>query len=663
MLNQSSKQSGSLSRQATSLPAFIATLLLFTALPAQADESAKVAEALVKNRFLPADQDGDGRLSPDEFVVGRGDEPTARRDFKLFDFDRDGALSAEEFAPIAVSVVGVERGPMTDPFVTRLVDVVVAALDKSLNNWIEHPAVEYNALEFVRQISQRFGRVLPEEMSHEVDTDRNGKVNRAEAKRFLEIQFGVRRGDGELLRDPNAMYVNHSLFVHTDLNRDNVLDKKEWLERSSGGEKAEEEFALLDGDKSGTLTFKEFKTLPRVHRDPIAEFRQLDKNLDAKVDQEEMTSGIPDWKKISVKHVVEAFDLDHDGALSLEEWYVTPHANELLNWFKKFKDLDGDQVLRFEEFVFEQRTFNLLRLFFFRRFDRNGDGMLAQGEYEFRLRIPTTLYSLNADGTDLKKIDCGTLVRIGSPSVSPDGKWVAFDGSAQPRESPVNWNSMIVPIEGGEPKSICTGSCPNWSSDGMKIASSRYQPQASVWIIDLVGEDDRSLGPGAGAQWSPDGKKIYFNQAGTILMYDVEKQKTETIIQAGTTEFRQYDVGAAWSPDSKRVCVWGFKQSGNKNAWYAVLIDMVSQDKEPKERIKECFEGHGAGSDFAWHPDGHRIVCTQICDERHIMQFYEFDPHTDAPPKLLAGQPEDQMAVGSSWTPDGKKLIFVAGDY
>jgi Ca2+-binding EF-hand superfamily protein len=630
-----------------------------------ADEPIKPAEDKTKERFAQADKDGDGKLSADEFVAGRGDEPTARRDFKLFDFDRDGALSPAEFAPIAVSVVGTERGPMPDPFMTKLVDVVTATLDKSLKNWNEHPEVEYDATEFIRQVSQRLGRIFPDDLANEADANRNGKVNREEARRFFEGQLGARRSDGQAIRDPNAMYIDHNLFFHVDENKDDSLDKKEWLERSHGGDKAEGEFAQLDLNKNGSLAFDEFKALPRAHKDPIDEFRQLDKNLDARVDQEELTSGIADWKKRGTKYLVGAFDMDHDGALSLEEWMVTPHANELLDWFKDFKDIDGDKKLGLGEFVFEQRAFPLLRLYFFRRFDRNGDNMLDENEYEFRQRTSVHIYSINADGTDLKKIDCGgSYAKMYGTAVSPDGKWVAFSGSTSATENATQMAIQVVPIEGGEAKTVCSGMQPSWSKDGTKIACTRYQPQYGSWIIDLVGDDDRNLGQGWGAHWSPDGSKIGFIYGVLLKTYDVETQQTETALPANALGYQQFMAAGCWSPDSKRMCASGWKGQQKDNVVVAdlLIIDMENKEKEPKDRIKVRLEGQRTDGALAWHPDGKRIVLATYCPERKLTQLYEFDPDTDEPPKLFPGQPEDQAILGGSWTPDGKRFIFSAGD-
>jgi hypothetical protein len=45
------------------------------------------------------------------------------------------------------------------------------------------------------------------------------------------------------------------------------------------------------------------------------------------------------------------------------------------------------------------------------------------------------------------------------------------------------------------------------------------------------------------------------------------------------------------------------------------------------------------------------------------MQLYEFNPTTDAAPVLMKGQDPKRNNTDACWTPDGKRLIVVSGDY
>jgi len=44
-------------------------------------------------------------------------------------------------------------------------------------------------------------------------------------------------------------------------------------------------------------------------------------------------------------------------------------------------------------------------------------------------------------------------------------------------------------------------------------------------------------------------------------------------------------------------------------------------------------------------------------------QLYEFDPDTDDPPRLMTGQDPERNNEDACWTPDGRQLIVVSGDF
>src|SRR5712691_3206575 len=129
--------------------------LLIGAVTLRADEPAAKLHAAAGEKFKQLDKDADGRLSVDEYVAGRDSAPVHRRDFVMFDANGDGFLSLPEFTPIAQGVDAQVRGPLPDP-VVKIVDLIAAALDKSLNNWDKRPDEEQDAPTFVHALSARF---------------------------------------------------------------------------------------------------------------------------------------------------------------------------------------------------------------------------------------------------------------------------------------------------------------------------------------------------------------------------------------------------------------------------------------------------------------------------------------------------------------------------
>ncbi len=114
--------------------------------------------------------------------------------------------------------------------------------------------------------------------------------------------------------------------------------------------------------------------------------------------------------------------------------------------------------------------------------------------------------------------------RVGSPAVSPDGKWVIFS-VAEPsydekKEASDLW---IVPADGSAPPRRLTSSkggesASDWSPDSRKVAFSAKREDdevAQVYVIDVAGggEARRITSSPLAARspvWSPDGRSIAF---------------------------------------------------------------------------------------------------------------------------------------------------------
>jgi dipeptidyl aminopeptidase/acylaminoacyl peptidase len=114
--------------------------------------------------------------------------------------------------------------------------------------------------------------------------------------------------------------------------------------------------------------------------------------------------------------------------------------------------------------------------------------------------------------------------RVGSPSVSPDGKWVVFAVSEpaydEKKETADLW---IVPADGSAPPRRLTSSkggesAPDWSPDSGKVAFSAKREDdevAQVYVIDIAGggEARRITSSPLAARtpvWSPDGRSIAY---------------------------------------------------------------------------------------------------------------------------------------------------------
>lgn len=630
-------------------------LILGGITPVPAADDAKSAAERAAPAFEKADLDHNGQLSLKEYLKFRGPAELASRDFRLFDRDADNSLNLDELSTIPTVLPPEQRGPLPDPMLA-LADTITTRLGIALGlgNWEERPERDINAEEFVQVLSQGFRFYDVRFNLAEADADQNGKVQFAEARRFIEVLLGIRRPDGKLLRLPNGQIVNDRTFVYADENRDDQLDRREFVERTYGGPAADCEFEKVDTDRNGSVSFDEWQQMRgRALLDPVLEFRQLDQNLDARVDSAEIVAGTPDWKKALPKHVFPAFDIDRDGTLSLNEYRMTPQANLILNWHSPPNDKDDNGSLSFAEFQFGQEAFPLLRIVYFHRFDTNSNGQLQTSEFTFKTRMPTEFFTLSEDGAEWKSLFKFEQFRsCGSPAVSPDGKQLAFDAwsTSQQNDSAI----YIVDLARGEPRRICSGMMPSWLPDGRKLVCSRSSPIYGAWLVDIEDDDHEHFGPGWGAQISPDGKTVAYTEGASLKAYDLASKDSRTILAADTHPWRQIYWNSGWSPDSRRLCFKGLTADEKQEI---ATVNMTGDEPGLKVHLSGTVS---INADFTWHPAGNRIVFPMTCAERGCLQLYEFDPAREAPPALVKGQDEQRQATGVCWTPDGKRLIVTS---
>ncbi len=623
---------------------------------------AMTAQDVLHRAFSKLDLDQSGGLSEEEYrgTAQQGTAPRTR-DFKLFDFDGSKTLSFSEFSAIPGPVQPADRGSIPDPF-EELLDQAVAAMDEAYGQWDRKPAFQVPVHGFVEGFTKSLASDgqprLTTEVIREADPDQSGLVTRDEARRFLEIQLGLRRSKGEPLRESTGRVVNYALFLNIDADRNDRLEQTEFVERGSNPdkEKALAIFAKGDLDRSGWLSFEEFsRNIPSGMNDPIEQFRRMDTNLDAALDPAEILAGTPEWQKPLARTVFPGFDSDGNGTLSLAEYQLTMQANMILGWQGKLNDADRDSLLSYEEFTFDRGQFPLLRRLMFTRLDRSGDSHLTQEELAFPIRMPDALFVLEADGTGWRKLtDSKEYPNCGSPAVSPDGKWIAFDGYA-PTGGYGTSKLFVIALDGTGRREVAAGLMPTWSPDGKQLACSRYEEGNTVWIMNLDGTPGRKIGDGWGAQWSPDGKTIAYTRDTSLVLYDVATDSEREAFKAGEVGYSYLYYNMAWSPDSRRICFRGTKDN-NVSELASVAVGGDKRD------VKVHYGGPRAfDNDPCWSPDGRKLYLGLQSTEHKRHLIHELDVAAGGEPRLVPGQDVTvAAATNSCWTPDGRHLIIRA---
>lgn len=172
------------------------------------------------------------------------------------------------------------------------------------------------------------------------------------------------------------------------------------------------------------------------------------------------------------------------------------------------------------------------------------------------------LYVVAADGGEPRAL---TELRYDAsePSVSPDGRWVAFT-----TEQGASSQIALVPFEGGWVRGLTEGagecSGPTWSPDGQRIlycASPTELRQSDLFSITPSGGPPIRLTPGDGAQYwnavfSPDGSRVALqcNRSGFdeiwLMAADGSGLRQLTRLQQDVEDF-------AWSADGARLIAIG----------------------------------------------------------------------------------------------------------
>ncbi|MCU1240899.1 MAG: peptidase prolyl oligopeptidase active site region [Candidatus Acidoferrum typicum] len=247
----------------------------------------------------------------------------------------------------------------------------------------------------------------------------------------------------------------------------------------------------------------------------------------------------------------------------------------------------------------------------------------------------------------------------GNPRWSPDGKWVAFQGSQGERHgllvaradgSDVNF---LAPMTGTNSPLPGSGEEITWSPDGKQIAfiSSTpgaesgqaagdpmvitrylYKPDAGegmtrfndnqrlhIFVVDLASKRIRQLTTGEtdehSIDWSPDGNEILFasnrepNQD-EFFNYDIFALCVSdgSIRRLTATEYNEYE--PLWSPDGKRIVYRGTRRglTDRETTMEDTHVWVMNADGTDRREIGAVIDNRQGA--LQWAPDGNSVYFT-----------------------------------------------------
>jgi len=174
---------------------------------------------------------------------------------------------------------------------------------------------------------------------------------------------------------------------------------------------------------------------------------------------------------------------------------------------------------------------------------------------------PWAVYVMDADGSDVKKVNRDERSLFGSPVWLHDGKRIAYDGGRQGFDA----SHIFVHTLGEEkPQDIGPGNTPSFSPDDQQIAFLMVQNNTSgarpgIWVMNADGKSREWICEGARPRWSPDGEKLVFSSGHegfpSLYVYDTVSLEQVRVLDRGYDQV----IGAAFSPDSNQLVFIGYK--------------------------------------------------------------------------------------------------------
>jgi dipeptidyl aminopeptidase/acylaminoacyl peptidase len=263
--------------------------------------------------------------------------------------------------------------------------------------------------------------------------------------------------------------------------------------------------------------------------------------------------------------------------------------------------------------------------------------------------------------------DVWKVQRVGSPAMSPDGKWVAVEVTSYDMEENDSTSDIwLLSTDGQGPQRRLTAhkakdSGPVWSPDGKQVAfvSKRDGDVAQVYLIPAAGGEavkltDMPMGP-SGLKWAPDGKTLYCvartwpDTPDDAAYQKRAKAEKDSKVKAFIIDDAMYRVWDQWIADGKRPVVFAIDAATGKHKNLFADTKLHLPIYQPSA---EDYDVAPDGKELCFAADSVKEIGTDFNSDLYVMPLDQ----AGAPRNITTDNP---AADGRpAYSPDGKSIAF-----